>query len=246
MAEKYNEKHAIACYEADGNDALKPTAMLDWMQEIARRDAARLGFGYDELMRNNTAWVLSRTHVRFHQYPKWQDTVHLQTWHKGAFKVLYLRDFLLSDEAGTPLVSATTSWLIIDINTRRIVRNPELANSPETCLFEHAIELPADKIVFPTDMKPELVSTHKVVWSEIDTMGHVNNVKYVCWAIDTINKNILQENPLKEILVNYDAEVLLGEEVSLYRTILPTPEGLECYILGKVEDKTKFSVKMIF
>lgn len=246
MAEKYNEKHSVACYEADANNQLKPTTMLDWMQEIARRDAARLGFGYDELMGNHTAWVLSRTRVRFHQYPRWQDNVLLQTWHKGALKVLYLRDFLLSDEAGTPLVSATTSWLVMDMNTRRIVRHPELAGNPETCLPEHAIEQPADKIVFPADMEPERVSTHRVVWSEIDTMGHVNNVKYVCWAIDAINRNILQGSPLKEILVNYDAEVLLGDEVSLYRIVKPTPEGLECYILGKVEDKPKFSVKMIF
>ena len=104
MAEKYSENHTIACYEADANQWLKPTAMLDWMQEIAGRDATRLGFGYDHLKDVQTAWVLSRTHVRFHQYPKWRDTVNLQTWHKGAFKVLYLRDFLLSNEAGEPLV----------------------------------------------------------------------------------------------------------------------------------------------
>ena len=176
MAEKYTENHIIACYEADANQLLKPTAMLDWMQEVAGRDATKLGFGYDHLIQNNTAWVLARTHVRFHQYPKWRDNVLLQTWHKGAFKVLYLRDFQLLNEAGEALVSATTSWLIIDMNTRRMVRNPELASSPETCIFEHAIEEPADKITIPADVEPTLSGTHKVVWSDIDTMAHVNNV----------------------------------------------------------------------
>lgn len=246
MAEKYSEKHTIACYEADANQLLKPTAMLDWMQEIAGQDATRLGFGYDQLMSLNTAWVLSRTHVRFHQYPKWRDTVNLLTWHKGAFKVLYLRDFLLTDEANNPLVSATTSWLIIDMNTRRMVRHPELASSPETCVFEHAIEEPADKIAFPTELEPKLVATHKVVWSDIDTMAHVNNVKYVCWALDAVSRNILQENPLKEIIVNYDAEVLLGEVVELYSVTQPTNDGLVCYLQGRVEDKPKFSVKLVF
>ena len=37
MAEKYTENHIIACYEADANQLLKPTAMLDWMQEVADR-----------------------------------------------------------------------------------------------------------------------------------------------------------------------------------------------------------------
>ena len=246
MAEKYTENHIIACYEADANQLLKPTAMLDWMQEVAGRDATRLGFGYDDLIQNDTAWVLSRTHVRFHQYPKWRDNVQLKTWHKGAFKVLYLRDFQLFNEAGEALVSATTSWLIIDMNTRRMVRNPELASSPETCIFEHAIEEPADKIIIPSDMGPTLSGTHKVVWSDIDTMAHVNNVKYVGWALDVIDETILKEKPLKEILVNYDAEVLLGEEVKLYSIYQDTDEGSIVYIQGIVEEKTKFSVKLIF
>ena len=55
MADKYKENHTIACYEADANQLLKPIAMLDWMQEIAGRDATKLGFGYDDLIQNNTA-----------------------------------------------------------------------------------------------------------------------------------------------------------------------------------------------
>ena len=246
MAEKYVEKHSISCYEADAKQLLKPTAMLDWMQEIAGRDATKLGFGYDQLMSSNTAWVLSRTHVCFHQYPKWRETVNLQTWHKGAFKVLYLRDFQLLNEAGEPLVSATTSWLIIDMNTRRMVRNAELSAGPEKCVFEHAIEEPADKVTIPADIETTLAAKHKVVYSDIDTMAHVNNVKYVAWALDSIDESMLQEKPLKELLVNYDSEVLLGEEVELYRSVQETNEGTICYVQGKVEDKTKFSVKMIF
>ena len=77
-------------------------------------------------------------------------------------------------------------------------------------------------------------------------MAHVNNVKYVAWALDAIDESILREKPLKEIIVNYDAEVLLGEEVTLYLIKQETVEGLICYIQGKVEDKVKFSVKMHF
>ena len=246
MAEKYSQDYTISCYEADANQRLKPTAVLDWMQEIAGRDATKLGFGFDELMSSNTAWVLSRTHVRFHRYPKWRDTVRLNTWHKGAFKVLYMRDFVLTDTADQPLVSATTSWLIIDMNTRRMVRNAELAAGADTCVFEHAIETPADKIVVPADTEATLAATHKVVWSDIDTMAHVNNVKYVCWALDAVDESILREHPLKELLVNYDAEVLLGEEVHLYRTMQHTADGITCYLQGKVDDKVKFSVQLVF
>ena len=77
-------------------------------------------------------------------------------------------------------------------------------------------------------------------------MAHVNNVKYVGWALHVIDETILKEKPLKEILVNYDAEVLLGEEVKLYSIYQDTDEGLTVYIQGIVEEKTKFSVKLVF
>ena len=56
----------------------------------------------------------------------------------------------------------------------------------------------------------------------------------------------MSEKPLKEILVNYDAEVLLGEEVNFYHYKQETEEGLVYYIQGIVEDKTKSSVKLVF
>lgn len=246
MAGKYLQNYTISCYEADANQLMKPTAMLDWMQEVAGRDATRLGFGYNDLCKNNTAWVLSRTHVCFHKYPKWRDSVNLKTWHKGAFKVLYLRDFQLLDETGEKLVSATTSWLVIDMNTRRMVRNQDLADNPEKCVFEHAIEQPADKIVLPAGVEPVLAGTHKTVWSDIDNMGHVNNVKYVCWALDAIDEGVLRERLLKEILVNYDAEVLLGETVELYSIKQESEGELVYYMQGVVDGKSKFSVKLVF
>lgn len=238
--------HTIACYEADANKVMRPTAMLDIMQEAANVSATSLGFGYDEMIETNTAWVLSRIHVRFKKNPLWRDTVNLKTWHKGVAKLFYLRDFILSDNNGNRLAEATSSWLIIDMNTRRLVRNSELASNPEKCTKEDAIAEPADKVVLPVDIEPELVRKHPVTWSEIDPNGHVNNVKYVAWAIDAVKLEDITEKPLKELLVNYDAEVMPGDVVRISRIRQETTEGVVYYITGKVSDKQNFSVKLIF
>ncbi len=246
MGEKYLEKRIISCYEADANKNLRPATMLDWMQEAAGRDATGLGFGYDEMIATNTAWVLSRIRVCFHNYPKWRDTVNLRTWHKGANRIFYLRDFILEDEAGERLVSATTSWLIIDLSSRRMVRNSTLAENFNNADMGFAIEEQAEKVVLPKGIEPELVNTHKVVWSDIDTNGHVNNVKYVVWAFDVLDYELANGNPVKEILVNYDSEVMPGEEVELYRVRCEEDGNVVRYVTGKVAGKVCFSVKMIF
>ncbi|MBR5592901.1 MAG: hypothetical protein IKW46_02390 [Bacteroidaceae bacterium] len=243
MSNILSQDHIITCYEADANQLMRPTAMLDLMQEAANVNASTLGFGYDEMISSNTAWVLSRIYVKFLNTPKWRQKVNLKTWHKGVAKLFYLRDFILSDKEENPLVLATTSWLIIDMNTRRLVRNSDLALS-DTAI--HAIETPADKVVLPVDVEPELVRKHPVTWSEIDTNGHVNNVKYAVWAIDAVMPEDIKERPLKEILINYDAEVMPGDVVKISRVRQESEEGIVYYITGKVDDKQNFAVKLVF
>lgn len=246
MKEKYSEKHMISCYEADANMNLRPTALLDWMQEAAGRNAADLGFGYEEMISGNTAWVLSRIRVNFHNYPKWRESVTLKTWHKGANRIFYLRDFILENLDGEKLVSATTSWLIIDLASRRMVRDKNLAENFDNSEMGFAIEEQAEKVVLPKDTEPELVHTHKVVWSDIDTNGHVNNVKYVVWAMDVLDYELANGRPLKELLVNYDSEVMPGQDVELYRARCVEEDDIVRYVVGKVAGKVCFSVKMVF
>ena len=243
MSKILSEEHIITCYEADANQFMRPTAMLDLMQEAANVNASTLGFGYDEMINSNMAWVLSRTHVKFVNTPKWRQEVNLKTWHKGVSKLFHLRDFILSDKEGNPLVLATTSWLIIDLNTHRLVRNSALDMS-DTAI--DAIETPADKVVVPVDIEPELVRKHPVTWSEVDTNGHVNNVKYAVWALDAVKAEDIKERPLKEMLINYDAEVMPGDTVKISRVRQESEESITYYITGKVADKQNFAVKLVF
>ena len=243
MSKTYSKDYTITCYEADANQLMRPTAMLDLMQEAANVNATTLGFGYDEMINSNTAWVLSRIHVKFLNTPKWRQEVNLKTWHKGVSKLFYLRDFILNDKEGNPMVLATTSWLIIDLNTRRLVRNSDLALS-DTAM--DAIAEPADKVVVPVDAEAELVRKHPITWSEIDTNGHVNNVKYAVWAIDAVKQEDIKERPLKEMLINYDAEVMPGDVVKISRVRQETEDGIVYYITGKVADKQNFCVKLVF
>lgn len=245
MAEKYTEQRTIVSYEVDSKQTLRPTALLDWMQEAAGCSAETLGFGYDALISSNTTWVLSRTHVRFHNYPKWRDSVVLRSWHKGANRLFYLRDFTLHSADGELLADATTSWLIIDVNTHRLVtsRNAELADSAEKCVKEDAIVEPADKVSVPAGIEAQHIGTHTVAWSDVDYVGHANNVKYLVWTMDALMAAGLCAGELKDVVINYDAEVRSGQQVELYYT---AGEDGVCYIQGKVDGRAHFAMKLTF
>ena len=123
---------------------------MDLAQEAANTHAAILGFGYDDLIQSRTAWILSRLNIHFLKSPRWRDEVTLTTWHKGLERLFFLRDFILTDKEGNECIKATTSWLVLNLDTRRLVRDPKLMDEGTTC-SDNALETPAAKVQMPKD-----------------------------------------------------------------------------------------------
>ena len=242
---KYTEKHTIPCYDTDAAWRLKPTSFMNMAQEAAGRHAVYLGFGYDDLIKTNTAWILSRVHVEFIDTPKWREEITLNTWHKGLNRLFFLRDFVLTDNEGRERVKATTSWLVLNLETRRLVRDPKLIEDGTVCT-ENALETPADKVLMPKDVEPELVRTHHVSYSDIDTNGHTNNAMYMQWSMNSVGYDITSTRPVKEFTINFNHETKAGDYVEIYRASVEKEDGLHVYVEGKVDGQSSYCVEIVF
>lgn len=242
---KYVEKHTIPCYDTDASWRLKPTSFMNMAQEAAGRHAVYLGFGYDDLIKTNTAWILSRVHVEFVDTPKWRDEITLNTWHKGLNRLFFLRDFLITDSEGRERVKATTSWLVLNLETRRLVRDPNLMEEGTVCT-ENVIETPADKVQMPKDVEAELVRTHLVSYSDIDTNGHTNNAMYMQWSMNAVGYDITSSKPVKEFTINFNHETKAGDHVEIYRAFVEKEDGLHVFVEGKVEGTSSYCVEIVF
>lgn len=242
---RYTEKLTIPCYDTDASWRLKPASFMNYAQEAAGRHAVYLGFGYDDLIVTNTAWILSRVHVEFADTPEWREDITLTTWHKGLNRLFYLRDFILTDEEGRERVKATTSWLVLNLETRRLVRDPMLMEEGTVC-SDNVLETPADKVQMPKDAVQELVLEHTVAYSDIDTNGHTNNAMYMQWAMDAVGYEITSVRPVKEFTINFNHETKAGDKVSIYRSIVEREDGLHVFIEGRLPEASSFIVEIIF
>ena len=242
----YHQTLRIPCYDTDAAQLLKPVSFMNYAQEMANCHASILGFGYDDMIRTRTAWVLSRMHIKFLCHPKWRETVNLRTWHKGPEGLFYLRDFRMTDEQDkTDLAVATTSWLVVNMDTRRLTRDALL--DEDSICREHALDTPCDKVRIPSQCAAEPASVHKVSYSDVDLNGHANNAMYVQWAMDAVSSDVTREKPLKELKINFNHEVMPDESVSLFRA----SAGDTYYIEGKIPDgegryKSSFCVELAF
>ncbi len=237
---------SITCYETDSAKDLKPFAFMNIAQELANRDAVRLGFGYDRLMELNTIWVLSRMEVRFLRAPLWRETVEIDTWHKGEDGIFSLRDFLIRNQDGTEdLVTATSSWLIINLETRRIQR-PQVLFDDNTLSEKkdrHAIETPCAKIEVPDRDLLRPAGQKKVRYSDIDFNGHVNNAKYIEWAMDFLDILPVTSRKVDHFRINYNNEAHLSDTIDIK---VAGTDPLTCYVEGVNEGKNIFRAEISF
>lgn len=218
---------------------------MDLAQEAAGLHAVYLGFGYDDLIKKQTAWILSRVNVKFIDTPLWRDDVTLTTWHKGFNRLFFLRDFIMTDNEGRERVKATTSWLVLDLQTRSMVRDPQLLEDGTVC-SENAIETPADRVRMPREVEAEPVYEHIVGYSDVDMLGHANNAMYMQWAMDAVGYEITSARPVKEYTINFNHEIKAGQKVILYRAAVEKEDGLHVFIEGRTEEISSFCVEIIF
>jgi acyl-ACP thioesterase len=237
------QRLSVPCYDTDSACYLTPGAFMNMAQEIAYVSARSLGFGFDELAQFGTAWVLSRMHVEFPATPRWRDTVELQTWHKGFEGPFYVRDFRMLDADGNPAVLATSSWLIIDMETRRLLRREHLADRLplDTECAESALPEACGKVVMPAGPLEEMAE-HRVSYSDVDLVGHANNARYVVWAMDCLDFEEVTTRRVRSLRINFNKEVYAGETVELFRA--PVEGGW--VVEGRVGDRSSFCVEILF
>lgn len=70
-----------------------------------------------------------------------------------------------------------------------------------------------DKIVMHGESK--VLKQHQVVFSDLDIVGHVNNVKYIEWCIDTATSAENAKKEIRELEINFNHEALFGERIDI-------------------------------
>ena len=109
---------------------------------------------------------------------------------------------------------ASTAWLILDLETHRLIRPKEALEHFKLIVHpEQVFEDPLDKIKLPEETS--LLFSHTVAYSDLDIIGHVNNVKYIEWCIDSVTTRSDPEQEIREFEINFNQEALLGDEIEI-------------------------------
>lgn len=236
----WSKQLEIQSQDVDGTSLLTMHAFMCLAQEAAHQHSTHLGFGYEVLFNKQLIWVLSRFKSRVFRMPRWQEKVIFKTWHKGGKGIFFIRDYELLSETGELLIAATSSWLIIDINLRKIVRANDVVyelGAADSVIHKDILSPFVKKIPIPNNL--EFCYNRKVRFSDIDMNGHVNNARYSEWVMDTLSlENVFLDGgkQISNFELTLNNEAYLNEEIAIYIN----SENLNYCIVGKNQDKIIF------
>lgn len=224
---RYQKEFFVHSYEINqfGNASL--SSIFNYLNEIAWEHAQKLDWGFDALKRNNYYWVLSRIYIQIEKYPKWQDKITVETWPTGTESIYAYREYAVKNEQNEVIIRASSAWLVLDLDSKRIIRPDTLSDSFQK-FAQHKICRYPDRIK-PNGSKENL-SFSPVLFTDLDINQHFNSVKYVERALNFYGIDYLNKNEVAEIEVNYLKEGMPGDSIAVCQTQLTESEHMVAMI----------------
>ncbi len=174
---QFEKDYRIHVYETGPDGKLSLFSLFNYLQDIASDHAIKLGFGRDDLMKDNRFWVLSRVYAVIDIWPFWEDRIIIRTWPNGTDKLFALRNYEVSYPDGRHIATGTSSWLILDMTTKKVQRPDSILNQYNTELYHSDSPLRYSAKIEPaTDPSTESPG-FRVKVSDLDVNLHTNNVQ---------------------------------------------------------------------
>ena len=206
----YRKEYIVHTYETEARGLARPVALLNFLQDAAGDHAGRLGLSVVDLFKRNMTWVLSRYHVLIHRYPALGERLEVMTWPSGKHGYFALRDFEVSDGSGGPILSATSSWMVIGLEKKQAAKVDDVVG-PGYAVEKRALDDPFASLPVLSARESEV--RFRVETAHLDWNRHVNNAVYVQWALEGVPPDVLMSLCPMELEVSYRAEALYGDEV---------------------------------
>ncbi len=184
------------------------SSICDLLQETAGNHALQLNFDISQLNEQKLTWVLHRLHVQMDRFPEWRDEVLIKTWPSSGDSLRAYRDFRICTSKGEEIGRSLSYWLMLNMETRRPVRMPQQVLDMAPANTSHVLDIKRNRIEFDGEVVQS--KNFNVRRSDLDINRHVNNVKYIEWALETVP----DKHSIQEIDIEFRMECRLGDTVS--------------------------------
>lgn len=250
MEKSFTKKYEIHYYEVNSKLRCKLSSIIDFICDVGTQQSEYLGAGIDYCTKNNCAWVFYKYDIKMYRYPAFGEVISVTTQPVGFKKFYGLRKYIISDEKDNIIGEALALFFLIDIEKRRPIRIQKEQYEFYGVSGDVNYDISMDKI--ETNDEEQYHKQFNIRYSDIDSNNHVNNVKYVEWAIEAVPLDVINNYVLKRIKVTFEKETTYGDKVLVSATVkemdainlksyhtIRNSEGIELTLLEADWEKSK-------
>lgn len=235
----WSQKYNVNTFLVNPQKKLGLYGLLNLLQDTAWIHATHLGHGYEAMINEGTAWVLTRQKLVMNDWPHWGDDIELKTWIRPITSLLAIRDFEIYHN-DKKIGECTTQWLILDLKTRKPAeKTPGITR--DEFRFDAPVIVDASKIQLKNDLT--MLAEFQVRNSDLDLNGHVNNTEYAQWILDSVSEKKHQQFKLDEYEVNFIAETKAGDSIAILSGEI-APDKIQFQGIRNSDNKIMFAATM--
>lgn len=217
---KFSKHYTVKWHDTDLNRCVTPSQLLVYMQETAGEHLKSLLMSMDEMRdRLGLAFLLSSISVSVRAPLYANDEIDVETWVCESRGLSYNRCFSVL-RGGEEVACATSVWGLLDLSSHKLLRaseSPFSAEPEEACQTGLPRRLP---MVRTEEM--ELAGERRIVYSDVDYNGHMNNTHYPNLLCDFTSG--IRHKRVSGMMLSFLHEATYGHTLRVWRK--ETEDGL--------------------
>ena len=217
--EYYLEKYKIKYSDVDRNNKCKISRILDFFQDIATSHSDSLGYGSAKMLELNLGWLVTAWKFRINKLPTADERIEIRTWSRGLKGLTARRAVEILNEKKESIIQADSHWVLYNLKEKKIMKPVGEIISIYGINYKTVIE--EIKHTNTKEIKGNLISekTLKIERRDIDTNGHLNNSRYLDYALEALPDEVYNNIKIEEAELKYKKQVFENEEIiiSIYQ-----------------------------
>ena len=220
------EQYQTKWHDTDANRMVRPSQLMVYLQETANRHMIHAGQSLDELRDTQAlAFILTRMSLEIFSHAGAHEDIQVRTWITYGKGCNYPRYFVMERPDGTPIAQACSHWVLLDLNTHLPCRAEAYRYNYEP---EEPLTLaPPRRFIVPDEMV--CVGTRRVVYSDLDYNGHMNNTRYPDMVCDFLPDGTVPY--IRAMHFSYVKEGAAGDDLRVMRGERAAQDGGKIYLL---------------
>lgn len=213
MIKKYFDKQfELRYFEMNELGIASPTTILILLEETAAEHCYSINHSLYQLADQNIGWVLVSGVMQMERYPCYKDKIIIRTWLSKYSTIKGFRENIIFDKQNNIIGRSRGLWVFFDIIRRRPVQILDDIIKKWSFRNEESLNYDITKKIKPIENSDyELkFEVHKY---DTDMIKHVNNIRYLQWAFESVPDGIIDNYYLHSIDGRFIAEANYGQTI---------------------------------